>query len=108
MGPPAVVVYSRADCHLCEHALDALRRIRSELAFELQVVDVDAEPALAERYGATVPVVAVDGVGVSAGRIDAAAVRRAIGAATGPAAEAADGNRAVDSGGAVDSSGARS
>ena len=89
MALPAVVVYSRTDCHLCEHALDALRRIRSELAFDLQVIDVDAEPALAERYGATVPVVAVDGLEVNAGRIDAAAVRHAIRAAAAPAAEAA-------------------
>jgi glutaredoxin len=91
MPLPAVVVYSRTDCHLCEHALDALRRIAGEVAFELAVRDVDAEPTLAERYGVTVPVVTVDDLEVSAGRFDGAAVRRAI---RGSAATA------VDSGGA--------
>jgi glutaredoxin len=95
--PPEVVVYSRQGCHLCEQALDRLRRLGNELTFELRVVDVDAEPALAERYGATAPVVAVDGVEVSAGRLDRAAVRRALRQA---------GALTVDS--TVDSSGARS
>jgi len=93
MAAPAVVVYSRTDCHLCEHALDALRRIASEVAFELEVRDVDAEPALVERYGQAVPVVTVDGREVSGGRFDAAAVRGAIRASAASA---------------VDSSGARS
>ena len=88
MTAPAVVVYSRAECHLCEQALDMLRRIGGELAFELEVRDVDADPALAERYGATVPVVTVDGREVSAGRFAAAAVRGAI---------RASGTAAVDS-----------
>jgi glutaredoxin len=95
MAAPVVVVYARTGCHLCEHALEALRRLRNEAAFELQVRDVDAEPALAERYGATVPVVAVDGLEVSAGRFDAAAVRRAIrAAAAAGAAPAVDSSEA--------------
>ncbi len=77
-GAPTITVYSRQGCHLCEQALDGLRRLGRELAFELRIVDVDAELALARRYGATVPVVAVDGVEVSAGRLDKGAVRRAL------------------------------
>ena len=80
-GVPQVVLYTREDCRLCVHARDALRRLGRELAFELLVVDVDADEALAERYGEAVPVVAVDGVEVSTGRIDAATVRRAVVAA---------------------------
>ena len=80
-GVPQVVLYTREDCRLCVHARDALRRLGRELTFELRVVDVDADTALAERYGDAAPVVAVDGVEVSTGRIDAAAVRRAVVAA---------------------------
>ena len=75
---PQVMLYTREDCRLCVHARDALRRLGRELAFELLVVDVDADPALGAAYGEAVPVVAVDGVEVSTGRIDVAAVRRAV------------------------------
>ena len=72
------MLYTRDGCRLCAHARDALRRLGRDVAFELHVEDVDADASLAERYGDSVPVVAVDGVEVSAGRIDVAAVRRAL------------------------------
>ncbi len=75
---PEVVLYTREGCRLCVHARDALRRLGRDARFDLRALDVDADPALVERYGETVPVVAVDGVEVSTGRIDVAAVRRAL------------------------------
>lgn len=81
---PQVVLYTRDGCRLCTHARDALRRLGRDAAFELQVEDVDAYASLAERYGDSVPVVAVDGLEVSTGRIDVAAVRRALGAGREP------------------------
>ena len=77
-GAPRVVLFGRADCSPCAHARDALRRLGRDFAFELTERDVDAEPALAARYGDRVPVVAVDGDAVSEGRFDSAAVRRAL------------------------------
>ncbi len=82
-----VVLYGREGCSPCVHARDALRRLGREFAFELREQDVDEEPALAARYGDRVPVVAVEGHEVSEGRIDSAAVRRAL----------AEAGRAVDS-----------
>ena len=78
---PHVVLYTREGCRLCAHARDALRRLGRDVAFELHVEDVDGDASLAERHGDSVPVVAVDGVEVSTGRIDVAAVWRAIVAA---------------------------
>ena len=78
---PQVVLYTREGCRLCTHARDALRRLGRDMEFELRVEDVDADASLAERYRDSVPVVAVDGVEVSTGRIDVAAVRRALVAA---------------------------
>lgn len=79
-GVPEVVLYTRAGCRLCTHARDALRRLAHDVEFELRVADVVDDADLAERYGESVPVVAVDGVEVSTGRIDVAAVRRALAA----------------------------
>lgn len=78
---PQVVLYTREGCRLCAHARDALRRLGRDVAFELRVEDVDADASLAERYGDSVPVVAVEVVEVSTGRIDVAAVRTAVVAA---------------------------
>lgn len=75
---PEVVLYTREGCRLCTHARDALRRLARDAEFELRVVDVDGDPALAARYGDSAPVVTVDGVEVSTGRIGVAAVRRAL------------------------------
>lgn len=75
---PEVVLYTREDCRLCAHARDALRRLARDVEFELRAVDIDADPALAARHGELVPVVSVEGVEVSAGRIDVAAVRRVL------------------------------
>lgn len=50
-------LYSRSYCHLCEDMLHALQALRGEgQRFEIDVVDVDADPALVERFDELVPV----------------------------------------------------
>jgi len=56
-----VTVYTRAGCHLCEVAEEAVGRICGELGESWQAVDVDADPDLRAEYGDQVPVVLVDG-----------------------------------------------
>lgn len=56
-----MVVYSRQDCCLCDEALEQIEAARSSASFSLEVVDVDQDPELAERYGHEVPVVEIDG-----------------------------------------------
>jgi glutaredoxin len=58
----AVTLYSRAGCHLCAEAEAVLRSVQRQATFELTIIDVDRDLALADRYGVRVPVVAVDGV----------------------------------------------
>jgi glutaredoxin len=57
--PPrrTVTLYTRQGCHLCDETLALLRRLRDEMEFQIREVDVDSDPALAERYGDRVPVV---------------------------------------------------
>ena len=56
-----LVLYTRHGCHLCETARQQLERARRRHGFTLRVIDVDTDPELAARFGAEVPVVAVNG-----------------------------------------------
>jgi glutaredoxin len=58
---PAVTVLSKPDCHLCVEALEVLERMRAELGFELQEVDITTDEALHRAYFERIPVVLVDG-----------------------------------------------
>lgn len=74
---PVVTVYTRQGCHLCEAAVAAVTRLARWRA-DVRLVDVDADPALTDRYTVRVPVVAVDGVEVAELEVDPAAVRAAL------------------------------
>lgn len=69
---PNVVVYTRRGCHLCDDALAVLKR--SGLCPTL--VDIDAEPALRERYNERVPVVEIDGRERFCGQVNEVLLRR--------------------------------
>ena len=54
-------MYTRAGCHLCDDAWTLLEVARSRHGFTLAKIDIDADRELAERFGAEVPVVEVNG-----------------------------------------------
>jgi glutaredoxin len=58
---PLVVVYHSAGCHLCERALEQVRRLREELAFDLREVEIDGDPELEAAYREWIPVIEIDG-----------------------------------------------
>jgi glutaredoxin len=58
---PRVAVYHAANCHLCERALEKVRSLREELAFELEEIAIDGSPELEARYRELIPVVEIDG-----------------------------------------------
>ncbi len=50
-------LYSRGYCHLCDDMLHALQALQTpERPFTVDVVDVDADPALVARFDELVPV----------------------------------------------------
>jgi len=55
-----LILYERAECHLCEEARDLLDGLIGPDAYER--VDVDASDELVLRYGFRLPVIALDGV----------------------------------------------
>jgi glutaredoxin len=59
--PREVLMYTRQGCHLCDDAWALLERAARRHRLSLTKIDVDTEPALAQRYGECVPVVVIDG-----------------------------------------------
>lgn len=57
----AIVIYTRRECGLCEEAKAVVEPIATRRGLSLELVDVDGDPSLAERYGEEVPVVFVHG-----------------------------------------------
>jgi len=57
-GEP-LIMYTRAGCHLCEEAAALLDRA----GIAWRPADIDADPALEERYGLRIPVLRRSGRG---------------------------------------------
>jgi hypothetical protein len=62
MAKPEVVLITKADCHLCAEARDAVGRVTAALGLEWTEQLVDHVPELRERYAEEIPVVLVDGI----------------------------------------------
>jgi hypothetical protein len=56
----AVVVYSRKGCHLCEDLIDELKPLIAG-RLDLEVRDIDTNPAWHELYFTDIPVVEFEG-----------------------------------------------
>lgn len=74
-----VTLITRRGCHLCEEAEAALRRLSVELRFPLELVDVDADRALANEYSDRVPVILIDGAEHGYWRLEEERFRAAVG-----------------------------
>lgn len=73
-APPPVTLYTRADCPLCDEARALLDGLAGNLGFTIEVVDIDGDQELRNRYQYAVPVVAVGGEEVARAPIRAAVI----------------------------------
>jgi glutaredoxin len=58
---PAVTLYTRKGCHLCDDAKQIIHAARARADFDYEERDIDAEPELLRLYNEEVPVIAIDG-----------------------------------------------
>jgi len=77
-GSLSLVLYTREGCHLCEEMLAEIRHARLGRDCELRLVDVVSDPALAERYGRSIPVLEIEGRAAFKGRMTAEELRRKV------------------------------
>ena len=68
-------LYVGRDCHLCEIARVELERLRAELGFDVEEVDITGDHALERRYRALLPVVEADGEQISVFRVEEVELR---------------------------------
>jgi len=80
-----LTLYSRAWCHLCDDMRAALEPLLAEFGAQVEVIDVDSDPALEARYNELVPVLLCDGIELCHYRLDESRVREALAARTAAA-----------------------
>ena len=68
----SVILYTRRGCHLCDDA----KLILQQHGLSPELVDIDQDPALVERYRDCVPVVTFDGRERFRGHVDPLLLRR--------------------------------
>ena len=67
-----VIVYGKAECCLCDEAMDVLFEVSKRIAFEIEKIDITEDPELFARYQFSIPVIFFDGRMVFKYRIDRA------------------------------------
>jgi glutaredoxin len=72
MPPSSVKMYTRPRCCLCDKA----HQVLLEHGLEVELVDIDQDPDLQQRYGHSIPVVEIDGKERFRGKVDPVLLRR--------------------------------
>ena len=78
MAIPDVVLLTKAECHLCAAARDAVGRVTAGLGLGWREQPVDSDESLRERYAEELPVVLVDGIQRDFWKIDEARLERVL------------------------------
>jgi glutaredoxin len=73
---PAVTLYGRPGCHLCDDAREILLRVRADAPFELAEIDIEGDDELFKRYLERIPVVCLDGEELFEYHVDEATLRQ--------------------------------
>jgi glutaredoxin len=73
-----LTLYTKPGCHLCEDALEALERLRREIAFEIRERDISLDDGLQAAYFDRIPVVALDGIELCEFLVEEDVVREAL------------------------------
>jgi glutaredoxin len=73
-----VTLITRVGCHLCEDASALLQKLRAELGFGYDELDVDADRDRRNEYSDRVPVILIDGKEHGYWRVEEDRLRKAL------------------------------
>jgi hypothetical protein len=74
-----LTLYSKPGCHLCDEMKAVIRRVTEDKPeVSIDEIDISGDAVLADRYGAEIPVLAIDGQTVAKYRITERELRRIV------------------------------
>jgi len=73
-----IVVYGKPECSLCEKANAILHHLRREFDFDIEHIDITADPRLFRRYHEKIPMLMVDGREIAWGIVTVVTLRSAV------------------------------
>ncbi len=62
--------YSRPDCLLCEEGFTVLKLVQEELHFDIEIINIEENDQMHEKYMLMIPVVECNGEVVQYGNLD--------------------------------------
>lgn len=65
-----VQFYSRLHCGLCEEGLRTLKLVQEDVPFEIEVINIEEDEVLHEKYMLMIPVVVLDDEILQYGQLD--------------------------------------
>jgi len=65
-----VKYYSRPGCHLCEEGLVTLKLLKDDFPFEIDIINIEEDEAIHEKYMLMIPVVEKNGEVIQYGNLD--------------------------------------
>ncbi|QDQ00047.1 glutaredoxin family protein [Lysinibacillus fusiformis] len=65
-----VKFFSRSNCALCVEGLRTLKLVQEDIAFNIEIIDIEADEVIHEKYMLMIPVVEKDGHIIQYGNLD--------------------------------------
>jgi len=76
--PVRLTIYSGPGCSLCDKAKLLVERVAQDIPLEIDEVDITQDTELYDRYRYAIPVIALDGREVMAGKVTEFWLRKAL------------------------------
>ena len=65
-----VTFFSRANCGLCVEGLLTLKLVQEDLNFDIEIINIEEDESIHEKYMLMIPVVEKDGQVIQYGNLD--------------------------------------
>ena len=79
MNVQKVIFYSRPGCSLCEEGFLTLTLVQEDIPFKIDILNIEDDDTLHEKYMFMVPVVEKDGQVIQYGQLDYVTLLEALG-----------------------------
>jgi len=71
--------FSRVNCPLCVEGLQTLKLVQEDVLFDIEMIDIEQDDRIHEKYMLMIPVVEKDGVVIQYGHLDYATLMERLG-----------------------------